>query len=129
IDPAWPRLVRPVPYRMHRIDEQVQNDLAQLARMALNDRQTRAQVAHHLGNEFPLVPGDFDRAAHDLVKADLGSAPNTWMGELFHGLDNVGDARYALQRLAEGRGDLRQRKIKVGLVLCFNYHVSVSRTC
>src|SRR5271155_3774679 len=93
-----------------RVDEQVQEDLIEIAEMTGDGRQD-AEIGFDFGYIFGFVARNDQGAFDGFVEVGgdfIGAAIH--VGELFHGADDGGDAIYAVHHLLEGFGNFRLEK-------------------
>src|SRR5271156_2516924 len=88
-----------------RVDEQVQEDLIEIAEMTGDGRQD-TEIGFDFGYIFGFVARNDQSAFDGFVEVGgdfIGAALH--VGELFHGADDGGDAVYAVHHLLEGFGN------------------------
>src|SRR5271163_2107939 len=88
-----------------RVDEQVQEDLIEIAEMTGDGRQD-TEIGFDFGYIFGFVARNDQSAFDGFVEVGgdfIGAAIH--VGELFHGADDGGDAVYAVHHLLEGFGN------------------------
>ena len=98
------------------VDDQVQEDLVQVARPAGYRGQIVGQIGNGFGNVFPFVSGNRQGVFDGPLDVDALLLVAVRMGEFLHGSHDLGDPLDAFQRLVDGGGNLRQEKLQVRLL-------------
>ena len=69
---------------MGGINDNIQDDLADIAGKARKVRQVWIKVSHHISDVFPLVAGDGNGAFNYFVEINANFVLTTWMGKFFN---------------------------------------------
>src|ERR1051326_4991085 len=96
-----------VSYRVRCIDDEVEDDLAQIAGDALDGWQVQIEVRGYFSDKLPGMFRNQDRVADQMVQVNCTLGCRSWMGQLLHCANNFGNTLYAFQGLLNGFGYLR----------------------
>ena len=104
---------------MGGIDEEIENDLVDIAGIADHGGQIFIELEGNVGHIFPLVAGDGDGGLDGFVEIGRGLIGRVGVGELLHGANDFGDPVGALQTLLDGARHLGQNELQIALPLGF----------
>ena len=100
---------------MGRVDDQVHQHLADLARQTAHPGQGTVQIEFHLRQVFPLVARQDDGALDRPVEIDIGLLLGAGVGELLHRPHQLADPFDPFLRPLQGLGYLRCQEVQVGV--------------
>src|SRR5215472_3961763 len=102
---------------MGSIDQQVQNDLVDIAGIASNRWNGVIEVGHDVSYIFRLISRNGDSGLNRLIQVGGSFLCRIRMGERFHCLYNLGNATGTIESLFNGTRYLSHDELEIAFVL------------
>ena len=98
---------------MRGVDQQVQDDLVELARQAGDRRQGGIEIGFHVGHVFDLIIGDGEGRGDRVVDIDGGHFLGVGVGKLPNRAHDLADPFDPFERLIDGSGHFLAQEFQV----------------